>query len=155
MGNARSLIKRLRFPLDIMLLCVRWYIAYPLSLRNLEEMMQRARPDRRSFHDSPLDRQAGSGAGGSLSKRKRTRGIGAVGKSWRLDETYIKIGGEDRYWYRAVNNQGNTVDFLLTAKRDRRAAQRFFTRAVKNNRLPKIVNIDKSGRKQRRNQGLQ
>src|ERR1035438_8079923 len=40
MGNARSVIKRLRFPLDIMLLCVRWYIAYPLSLRNLEEMMQ-------------------------------------------------------------------------------------------------------------------
>jgi transposase-like protein len=40
MGNARSVIKRLRFPLDVMLLCVRWYIAYPLSLRNLEEMMQ-------------------------------------------------------------------------------------------------------------------
>ena len=40
MGNARSVIKRLRFPLDIMLLCVRWYVAYPLSLRNLEEMMQ-------------------------------------------------------------------------------------------------------------------
>ena len=77
--------------------------------------------------------------------RKRKRGIGAVGKSWRLDETYIKIRGEDRYWYRAVDKQGNTVDFLLTAKRDRRAAQRFFTRAVKNNRLPKIVNIDKSG----------
>src|SRR5450755_2740831 len=56
------------------------------------------------------------------------------------------IRGEDRYWYRAVDKQGNTVDFLLTAKRDRRAAQRFFTRAVKNNRLPKIVNIDKSPR---------
>jgi transposase-like protein len=40
MNGARSVIKRLRFPLDIMLLCVRWYIAYPLSLRNLEEMMQ-------------------------------------------------------------------------------------------------------------------
>jgi putative transposase len=62
-----------------------------------------------------------------------------------LDETYIKIGGKDRYWYRAVDKQGNPVDFLLTAKRDGRAARRFFTRAVKNNRLPKIVNIDKSG----------
>jgi putative transposase len=81
----------------------------------------------------------------AFRKRKRKRGIGAVGKSWRLDETYIKIRGEDRYWYRAVDKQGNTVDFLLTAKRDRRAARRFFARALKNNRLPKIVNIDKSG----------
>src|SRR5450631_455180 len=107
----------------------------------------RARPVRRSFHNSPLDRQAGSGAGveEAFRKRKRKRGIGAVGKSWRLDETYIKSRGEDRYWYRTVDKQGNTVDFLLTATRDRRAAQRFFTRAVKNNRLPKIVNIDKSG----------
>jgi putative transposase len=62
-----------------------------------------------------------------------------------LDETYIKIGGNDRYWYRAVDKQGNTVDFLLTATRDRRAARRYFTRAVKNSGLPKIVNIDKSG----------
>ena len=117
MGNARSVIKRLRFPLDIMLLCVRWYIAYPLSLRNLEEMMQ----ERALFVDHstihrwivklvPVLEEA-------FRKRKRKRGIGAVGKSWRLDETYIKIRGEDRYWYRAVDKQGNTVDFLLTAKR--------------------------------------
>ena len=145
MGNARSVIKRLRFPLDIMLLCVRWYVAYALSLRNLEEMMQ----ERGLFVDHstihrwviklvPVLQEA-------FRKRKRKRGIGAIGKSWRLDETYIKIGGEDRYWYRAVDKQGNTVDFLLTAKRDGRAARRFFTRAVKNNRLPEIVNIDKSG----------
>jgi transposase-like protein len=63
----------------------------------------------------------------------------------RLDETSIKIGGKARYWYRAVDKQGNTVDFLLTAKRDRGAARRFVTRAVKNSCLPKIVNIDKSG----------
>jgi putative transposase len=115
-----------------------------LSLRNLEEMMQ----ERGVFVDHstihrwiiklvPVLEEA-------FRQRKRKRGIGAVGKSWRLDETYIKIRGEDRYWYRAVDKQGNTVDFLLAAKRDRRAAQRFFTRAVKN-RLPKIVNIDKSG----------
>src|ERR1035441_5669159 len=61
------------------------------------------------------------------------------------NQLYIKIGGEDRYWYRAVDKQGNTVDFLLTAKRDARAARRFFTRAVKNSRLLEIVNIDKSG----------
>jgi putative transposase len=145
MGNARSVIKRLRFPLDIMLLCVRWYVAYALSLRNLEEIMQERGlfVDHSTIHRwviklAPVLEEA-------FRKQKRKRGIGAVGKSWRLDETYIKIRGEDRYWYRAVDKQGNTVDFLLTAKRDGRAARRFFERAVKNNRLPKIVNIDKSG----------
>ena len=56
-----------------------------------------------------------------------------------------KLRSEDRYWYRAVDKAREHVDFLLTAKRDRRAAWRFFTRAVKDNRLLKIVNIDKSG----------
>ena len=128
-----------------MLLCVRWHVAYPLSLRNLEEIMQERGLfiDHSTIHRCviklvPVLKEA-------FRKRKRKRGLGAVGKSWRLDETYIKIGGEDRYWYRAVDKQGNMVDFLLTAKRDGRAARRFFTRAVKNNRIPKIVNIDKSG----------
>src|ERR1700686_399126 len=145
MDNARSVIKRLRFPLDIMLLCVRWYVAYALSLRNLEEIMQERGlfVDHSTIHRwiiklTPVLEEA-------FRKRKRKRGIGSVGKSWRLDETYIKIRGEDRYWYRAVDKQGNAVDFLLTAKRDRCAARRFFTRAVKNNGLPRIVNIDKSG----------
>jgi putative transposase len=83
-------------------------------------------------------------AGGSPRYLRATR-IGGTSSCWPCRETYIKIRGEDRYWYRAVDKQGNTVDFLLAAKRDRRAARRFFTRAVKNNRLPKIVNIDKSG----------
>jgi len=145
MKGVRSVIQRQRFPLDIMLACVRWYIAYALSLRNLEEMMEERGVvvDHSTIHRwviklVPVLEEA-------FRKRKRKRGIGAVGKSWRLDETYIKIGGKDRYWYRAVDKQGNTVDFLLTATRDRRAARRFFTRAVKNSRLPKIVNIDKSG----------
>src|SRR5450631_2087553 len=145
MKSLRSVIQRQRFPLDIMLLCVRWYVAYALSLRNLEEMMQErgVLVDHSTIHRwiiklLPVLEEV-------FCKRKRKRGLRAVGRSWRLDETYIKIGGKDRYWYRAVDKQGNTVDFLLTAKRDRRAARRFFARAVKNNRLPKIVNIDKSG----------
>jgi putative transposase len=99
MGNARSVIKRLRFPLDIMLLCVRWCAAYPLSLRNLEEMMQGRGlfVDHSTIHRwaiklVPVLEEA-------FRKRKRKRGIVALGKSWRLDETYIKIRGEDRYWY--------------------------------------------------------
>jgi len=141
----KSVIKRVRFPLDIMLTCVRWYLAYALSLRNLEEMMQERGVfvDHSTIHRwviklTPVLEDA-------FRKRKRKRGIGAVGDSWRLDETYVKILGEDRYWYRAVDKQGNTVDFLLTAKRDRRAARRFFTRAVIFNGAPRVANIDKSG----------
>jgi hypothetical protein len=67
MNSVRSVIQRKRFPLDIMLVCVRWYVAYPLSVRNLEQMMQERGLFCRSFHDSPLGHQAGSGAGGSLS----------------------------------------------------------------------------------------
>lgn len=141
----RSVIKRIRFPLDVMLTCVRWYLAYALSLRNLEEMMleRGVFVDHSTIHRwviklTPVLEEA-------FRKRKRRRGVGAVGDSWRLDETYVKIRGEDRYWYRAVDKQGNTVDFLLTAKRDRRAARRFFARAVKNNGIPRVANIDKSG----------
>ncbi len=144
MNIVSNVIQRQRFPLDIMLLCVRWYVAYALSPQQSGRDNARARRVRRSFHNSPLHHQAGSGAGGSLRKRRRKRGIGAVGKSWRLDATYIKIRGEDRCCYRAVDKQGNTGDFLLSAKRNRHAARMFFERAFKNNRLPKIVNIDKS-----------
>jgi hypothetical protein len=115
----------------------------------------RARPVRRSFHHIhrwvmkliPVPEEA-------FRKRKRKRGIGAVGKSWRLDETYIKIRGEDRYWYRALGKQGNTVDFLLTAKRDSRAAQRFFTRRQEQP-PPQDRQHRQERREQRRNQGLQ
>jgi transposase-like protein len=68
-----------------------------------------------------------------------------VGTSWRMDETYVKVGGQWKYLYRAVDKAGNTVDFLLTAKRDRAAAQRFLTRAIGNNALPTTITIDKSG----------
>jgi len=141
----KGVIKRVRFPLDIMLTCVRWYLAYALSLRNLEEMMleRGVFVDHSTIHRwvlklTPVLEEA-------FRKRKRKRGVGSVSDSWRLDETYVKIRGKDRYWYRAVDKQGNTVDFSLTAKRDRHAARRFFARAVKNNGVPRVANIDKSG----------
>src|SRR5664279_1348945 len=106
MNGARSVIKRLRFPLDIMLLCVRWYIAYPLSLRNLEEMMQ----ERGLFVDHstihrwliklvPVLEEA-------FRIRKRKRGIGAVGKSWRLDETYIRFAARTGIGIARLINKG-------------------------------------------------
>ena len=69
---------------------------------------------------------------------------------WRMDwsgipETYIKIKGEWKYLYRAVDKRGNTIDFLLTAKRDMKAARRFLNKAIGFNGKPSLINIDKSG----------
>ena len=73
----------------------------------------------------------------SEEKTSRTR--------WRLDETYIKVKGKWTYFYRAVDKENNTIDFLLTAKRDKKAALRFFNKSVNSNAQPSLVNIDKSG----------
>jgi putative transposase len=67
-----------------------------------------------------------------------------VGKSWRMDETYIKVNGEWKYLYRAVDKVGNTVDFLLRAHRDKVAAKRYFQKAIDQNGEPEVVTIDKS-----------
>ncbi len=66
--------------------------------------------------------------------------------SWRVDETYIKIKGKDKYLYRAVDSQGKTIDFLLSAHRDAIAAKRFFHKALKavHNQEPRVINVDKN-----------
>ena len=69
----------------------------------------------------------------------------AVCCSWRMDETYIKVKGMWKYLYRAVDKEGKTVDFLLTARRDKAAALRFFDKAMKVNGVPDKVAMDKSG----------
>ena len=74
--------------------------------------------------------------------RQRKR---AVGTSWRLDETYIRVKGQWKYLYRAVDKAGRTVDFLLTAKRDRKAASRFLRQAIDQCGVPQKITIDKSG----------
>ena len=68
-----------------------------------------------------------------------------VGSSWRMDETYIKVKGAWKYLYRAVDKEAKTVDFLLTAKRDKAAALRFFDKAMKASGIPEKVTMDKSG----------
>ena len=68
-----------------------------------------------------------------------------VGRSWLLDETYTKIKGEWKYLYRAVDKAGQTIDFLLTEERDRRAAQRFLEKAIRHHGLPEKITIDKTG----------
>ena len=74
--------------------------------------------------------------------RRRKR---PVGRSLRLDETYIKVAGQWKYLYRAVDKAGDTVDFLLTAKRDLAAARRYLERAINLHGLPEKITIDKSG----------
>ena len=75
-----------------------------------------------------------------LRRRKRS-----VGRSWQMDETYIKVSGQWKYLYRAVDRDGETVDFLLTAKRDLAAARRFLERAITLHDMPEKITIDKSG----------
>jgi transposase-like protein len=73
--------------------------------------------------------------------RKHKRPVGGI---WRMDETYIKVKGIWKHLYRAVDKQGKTVDFLLTAKRDKAAAMRFFDKAMQANDVPDKVTMDKS-----------
>ncbi len=135
-----KVLKRLHYPLDVILLCVRWYVAYSLSLRNLEEMMAERgfEVDHSSVHRwviklVPLIEKA-------FLKRKRS-----VGKSWRMDESYIKVRGQWKYLYRAVDKARNTVDFLLRAHRDKVAARRYFEKAIDRNGEPETITVDKSG----------
>ncbi|AXF06370.1 IS6 family transposase (plasmid) [Paraburkholderia hospita] len=136
----RRVLKRLHYPLDVMLLCVRWYVAYPLSLRNLEEMMSERglSVDHSTVHRWALKLLP------VLEKFFRWRKR-PVGESWRMDETYIKINGQWRYLYRAVDKDGDTVDFMLRAHRDKVAARRYFEKAIRQNGEPGTVTIDKSG----------
>jgi len=118
--------KSLHYPLEVMLTFVRWYVAYPLSLRHVEEMMQ----ERGVFVDHTTVHRWAIKILPVLAAvfRRRKR---PVGLSWRMDETYIKVSGQWKYLYRAVDRAGDAVDFLLTAKRDMSAARRFLERAIK------------------------
>ena len=127
------------FEREIVLWGVRWYVAYPISYRQLEEMMEErgVEVDHSSLNRwvikyVPLLDQA-------FRARKRR-----VGGSWRMDETYVRIRGRWKYLYRAVDKTGKTVDFLLTAKRDRKAALRFLCKAVGQHGTPVKVTIDGS-----------
>jgi putative transposase len=138
--SLRKVLKRLHYPIEVMLVCVRWYAVYLLSLRHIEEMMA----ERGVFVDhTTVHRWAVKilpMLAAVLRRRKRP-----VGTSWRMDETYILVGGQWKYLYRAVDRQGDTIDFLLRAHRDCAAARRFFERAMDLHGIPDKITIDKSG----------
>ncbi|MEX3896720.1 IS6 family transposase [Paraburkholderia sp. BR10954] len=121
-------------------MCVRWYVAYGLSLRNLEEM----RAERGIDVDHSTVHRWAIKLLPALEKVFRVRKR-PVGKSWRVDETYIKVKGQWKYLYRAVDKAGDTIDFLLRAHRDKAAAKRYFQKSIEHNGEPEVVTIDKGG----------
>ena len=118
------------YPKFIILQCVRWYVSYALSYRNIEEMMKErgfeidhATLNRWVLHYAPL-----------LEEKSRKYKY-TVERSWRMDETYIKIKGKWCYLYRAVDKFGKTVEFMISKKRDGAAAKAFFRKAFRHNRI--------------------
>jgi putative transposase len=129
------------FMKDIILTVVRWYISYSLSYRNLEEIMLERGI---SVDHSTLNRWVIFYAP-LLEEEFRKKHKKKVGSSWRMDETYIQIKGVWHYLYRAVDKAGNTIDFMLSEKRDEAAATAFFVKAIESSGIPEKVTIDKSG----------
>jgi transposase-like protein len=134
------------FDREIIVLCVRWYLRFKLSFRDLVEMMVERDLSiahttimrwvhttiMRWVHDYPPG-----------FERRWNRFAQPAGSSWRVDETYVKVGGEWVYLYRAVDRAGNTVDFRLSPRRDVAAAKAFFRKAIKGQGPgPRTVTLD-------------
>jgi transposase, IS6 family len=120
---------------------VRWYLRYSLSYRDLEEMM---RERGLSLDHTTIYRWVQAYAP-ELEKRIRPH-LRLTNDSYRVDETYVKIKGEWKYLYRGVDSTGQTIDFMLSAKRDARAAKRFFRKMLKaaSHSSPRVINVDKN-----------
>ena len=138
---AQSLFKWRHFLPEIILLNVRWYCRYPLSYRNLEEMMadRGVEVDHSTIHRWVLSYAP------ELDKRIRPH-LNPTNDSWRVDETYIEVKGGWKYLYRAVDSIGNMLDFMLSAKRDGKAAARFFRKVLKatHTQTPRVITVDKN-----------
>jgi len=128
------------FKKDMILMLVRWYLAYSLSYRDIEELaLERGlKVDHSTINRWVIDYAP------LLEESFRKRHKRPVGISWRMDETYIKVKGEWVYLYRAVDKEGKTIDFMLSEKRDEPAARGFFEKAIGSNGLPEKVTMDKS-----------
>ncbi len=114
-------VKGSHFPREAVLYAVFFYIRYPVSYRDLEEIMaersvkvDHATLNRWVVKNSPL-----------VAKEARSR-KSSCARSWRVDETYIKVKGKWIYFYRAIDKHGKTLDFMLSEKRDLAAASDFF-----------------------------
>lgn len=133
------MFKGRHFDQSVILLCVRWYLAYGLSLRDLKEMMaergisiDHSTIHRWVVHFSPLLLKR-------FNRRKR-----AVSGRWHIDETYIKVRGRWMYLYRAIDSVGDTVEFWFSEHRDLSAAKRFLRKALQRHGRPERIVIDGS-----------
>jgi putative transposase len=127
------------FDRSVILLCVRWYLAYSLSLRNLEEMMAERgiSVDHATIHRWVIRYSP------ELLKRFNSRKR-VVTSKWHIDETYIKVRGRWMYLYRAIDSNGDTVEFWFSERRNLTAAKQFLCKALKRHGRPERIVIDGS-----------
>ncbi|MFD5264019.1 IS6 family transposase, partial [Bacillus wiedmannii] len=121
----RNLFKWKHYQPELILLTVRWYLRYNLSFRNLVEMMEERGL---SIAHTTIMRWVHQ-YGPQLEEKVRHH-LKSTNDSWRVDETYIKVKGQWMYLYRAVDSEGNTIDFYLSKSRDKQAAKCFFKKAL-------------------------
>jgi transposase-like protein len=123
--------KGVHFPKEVILMGIRWYLAYPLSTRHVEELMEErgVKVDHSTINRWVI--KYSLQLEDEFHRRKRP-----VWVSWRMDETYINVKGEWVYLYRAVDKFGKTIDFLLTKQRDKKAARRFLNKAIGRHGVP-------------------
>jgi transposase-like protein len=133
-----ELFKGRHFEREIIVLCVRWYLRFKLSFRDLVEMMAERGL---SLAHTTIMRWVQRFV--PEFERRWNRFARQSGQSWRVDETYIKIRGVWTYLYRAVDREGKTVDFRLSPRRDVTAAKLFFRKALKTQkRPPRVITLD-------------
>ncbi|PGW46200.1 IS6 family transposase [Bacillus thuringiensis] len=137
-----NLLKWKHYQPDIIVLTVRWYLRYNLSLRDLVEIME----ERGLFLAHTTIMRWVHQYGPELNERIRTH-LKPTNDSWRVDETYIKIKGEKMYLYRAIDSEGNTIDYYLSRKRDAKAAKRFLKKAMASCHATKPRSITADGDK--------
>ena len=132
-----DLFKGRHFDRQVIILCVRWYLGYKLSSRDLVEMMGERGIE--LAHTTILrwvQRYVPE------FEKRWSRYARRVGGSWRCDETYIKVNGRWTYLYRAVDKRGRTVDFRLSERRDVAAAKAFFRKSMKHHGAPRVITLD-------------
>ena len=136
-----NLFKWRHYESEIILLCVRWYLRYSLSYRDLAVMMTERGL---SLNHTTIYRWVQRYAP-ELDKRSRPY-LKQTNDSWRVDETYVKVRGRWMYLYRAADSTGQTLDFLLNETRGIRTAMRFFRRVLGRSHIasPRVINVDKS-----------
>jgi len=132
----QSLFKHHRFPRDIILRAVRWYLRYPLSYQDVVDLLA----ERGIIIDRSTVYRCVQKFGPEITKRTEKH-LRRASVDWHVDETYIRVGGRWRYLWRAIDANGQMVDFRLTARRDAKAAKAFLNKAIERVRLHRPVTI--------------